>query len=232
MPHRTVVSTPSHSVLFMPSRLSPFGTAIKVVSVPTAQAPLHIRERGLPAATMVIDEDTGEVKAIVNARRLTALRNAAGTLLSHCIMRSLHFAHTDQRSGSLLSSRLLIPDERPPRSMVAIGSGAQISAHVPLFLQHYRTITRCTIFNRTANARLQGLIDTLRGDPRYSHVRFEGHALPQDESETSERRVLREFLRGSQVVITATSSTEPLFPSSYISPGTHLCLIGSYTPKM
>ena len=82
MPHRTVVPTPSHNVLFMPSRLSRFGTAIKVVSVPTAQAPLHIRERGLPATTMVMDEDTGEVKAIVNARKLTALRNAAGTLLS------------------------------------------------------------------------------------------------------------------------------------------------------
>ena len=147
-------------------------------------------------------------------------------------MEGPHFAHADQHLGSLLSSRLLIPNERPPRSMVAIGSGAQIGAHVPLFLQHYRTITRCTIFNRTANARLQGLIDSLRGDPRYNHVRFEGHVLPQDDLETSERRAFRESLQGSQVVITATSSAKPLFPSSYIPSGTHLCLIGSYTPKM
>ena len=32
--------------------------------------------------------------------------------------------------------------------------------------------------------------------------------------------------------MTATSSTVPLFPSSFVAPGTHLCLIGSYKPSM
>lgn len=39
-------------------------------------------------------------------------------------------------------------------------------------------------------------------------------------------------MRDASIVVTATSSTVPLFPSSFVSPGTHLCLIGSYKPTM
>lgn len=78
IPHRSTVSSPNHNTLFMPSRLAPLaGTAIKVVSVPTAKAPSEIKARGLPASTLVLDEQTGEIAAVVNARKLTALRNAA-----------------------------------------------------------------------------------------------------------------------------------------------------------
>jgi len=84
----------NHTALFMPARLGPptieltsfasevatnntlGDTAIKVVSVPK-QSGIY----GLPATTLVLDEVTGGVKAVVNARKLTALRNAAGTPL-------------------------------------------------------------------------------------------------------------------------------------------------------
>ena len=84
IPHRSIISTTNHRALFMPARLSvvtPSGsessTAIKIVSVPTPAAPIFVQDRGLQATTIVLDEDTGDVKAIVNARKLTALRNAA-----------------------------------------------------------------------------------------------------------------------------------------------------------
>ncbi len=77
IPHRGTILSSNHRVLFMPSRLSAIGTAIKIVSVPTPSAPADARERGLPASTMVIDDRTGEVTAVINARKLTALRNAA-----------------------------------------------------------------------------------------------------------------------------------------------------------
>lgn len=73
-PHRTSIQMKNHKALFMPSRIEGTGTAIKLVSVPTSAA----APDGLPASTMVIDEETGGVKALVNARSLTALRNAAG----------------------------------------------------------------------------------------------------------------------------------------------------------
>ena len=75
-PHRTSVQMSNHRVLFMPSRIEGVGTAIKAVSVPARDdAPL-----GLPASTLVMDEVTGSVKAIVNTRRLTAIRTAAGKI--------------------------------------------------------------------------------------------------------------------------------------------------------
>lgn len=58
-------------MLFMPGRVN-HQTAIKIVSVPKQGGD------GLPATTLVMDEKNGNVLAVINARRLTALRNAAG----------------------------------------------------------------------------------------------------------------------------------------------------------
>lgn len=59
------------TMLFMPARVTGT-TSCKIVSVPRAGAD------GLPGSTIMMDEKSGKVKAIMNARRLTALRNAAG----------------------------------------------------------------------------------------------------------------------------------------------------------
>lgn len=77
-PHRTLIQMENHTALFMPARICHStlnGTTLKTVCVPTSSSDI----RGLPASTIVMDEATGAVKAIVNARGLTALRNAAGT---------------------------------------------------------------------------------------------------------------------------------------------------------
>ena len=73
MPLRTSILSPNYTTLFMPARLAEFGSAIKVVSVPRGDV-----DTGIPATTVVMDDITGGVKAVVNARRLTALRTAAG----------------------------------------------------------------------------------------------------------------------------------------------------------
>ena len=75
-PHRTSISMARHTALFMPSRVPDLGTTIKVVSIPSFQG----AQQGLPASTLVLDEVTGCVKAIVNATALTALRTAAGAI--------------------------------------------------------------------------------------------------------------------------------------------------------
>jgi ornithine cyclodeaminase/alanine dehydrogenase-like protein (mu-crystallin family) len=80
-PHRTSIQSANHTALFMPSRINAIGTAIKVVSVPTSDSSDAARiPCGLPASTIVLDEHTGAVKALVNARSLTALRTAAGSV--------------------------------------------------------------------------------------------------------------------------------------------------------
>jgi ornithine cyclodeaminase/alanine dehydrogenase-like protein (mu-crystallin family) len=74
-PPRLATRSENHVSLFMPAHIQDIGTAVKVVSVPHEQN----ASNGLPASTLVLDEVTGGVKAIVNARNLTALRTAAGT---------------------------------------------------------------------------------------------------------------------------------------------------------
>ena len=96
MPHRIGIQMTSHTTLFMPARLGPSdapavesapasevattstlgSTAIKIVSIPKKSG-IH----GIPGTTLILDEVTGGIKAIVNARKLTALRNAAGMSL-------------------------------------------------------------------------------------------------------------------------------------------------------
>ena len=72
-PHRVSIVTKHFNTLFMPARVDELGSAIKTVAVPRG-----INRTGIPATTLVLDDETGAVSAIVNARSLTALRTAAG----------------------------------------------------------------------------------------------------------------------------------------------------------
>lgn len=47
-------------------------TAVKVVAVPKPHCPVP----GLPATTLLMDESTGSVRAVVNAAQLTGIRTA------------------------------------------------------------------------------------------------------------------------------------------------------------
>ncbi|KAF5375898.1 hypothetical protein D9615_008223 [Tricholomella constricta] len=200
-PHRTSITMGNHTALFMPARVSNpalHGTTLKAVCVPRDSADT----RGLPASTIVIDEATGAVKAIVNARSLTAIRNAA---------------------GSLLSTRLV--GLHTPTSIVTFGAGKQIEAHLDLHLRSFPSITSCTLVNRTHNSRVQGLHDRLTS--LFPHVSFTiiPRCPPSDIN-------LRTALRAASLIVCATSATFPLFPSSWVPTGAHVILIGSYTPAM
>ena len=49
---------------------------------------------------------------------------------------------------------------------------------------------------------------------------------------TSDDDRVKDAIRNADVICTATSSEKPLFPSEWVSPGTHLNLVGSFTPCM
>ncbi|KAL1731946.1 hypothetical protein EV714DRAFT_207920 [Schizophyllum commune] len=202
-PHRTSISMSQHTALFMPARIATdalTGTTIKVVSVPSSPGDT----RGLPGSTLVLDEDTGAVKAIVNSRSLTALRNAA---------------------GSLLSNRIVGMDA--PTTIATFGSGKQIEAHLHLFLRAYPTIIRCSIINRSANERLTKLADALRA--AFPNVTVETFSTATHSQADGS---VEGAVHSANIVICATSSTAPLFPSSWVQPGAHVILIGSYKPHM
>ena len=122
-PHRTSIPSKEHTVLFMPARIVPSpspdtgnagadrkvsllgGTTIKVVSVPRGAS----LARGNPATMLVLDEDTGSIKAVVNARYLTALRTAAGVAAFFFFL--LHFDNGKGHSCPRLLWALQIPPQ-------------------------------------------------------------------------------------------------------------------------
>ena len=56
-----------------------------------------------------------------------------------------------------------------------------------------------------------------------------------DSGDGSEVRVLDDpwaAVRGAHVIVTATTSSTPVFPGEAVEPGTHVSGIGSYTPRM
>ncbi|KAK7036798.1 hypothetical protein VNI00_011464 [Paramarasmius palmivorus] len=199
-PHRITIPTEKHKALFMPARIVKMGTSMKVASVPTSAGDSN----GIPGSTIVLDKDSGAVKAIVNSRSLTALRNAA---------------------GSLLSTTLVGPKE--PIHIIGFGAGQQILYNLDIHLGAFPSIRSCTIVNRSLNSRLQDVHETLKR--KYPSVNIDVLASdPEGQPNTD----VKDALANASIIITATPSKTPLFPSSWVRTGTHVILIGSYTPEM
>lgn len=106
---------------------------------------------------------------------------------------------------------------------MAFGAGKQIEAHVNLHLGAYPSIRTCTIVNRSRNTRAEVLLANLQ--TRFPDVVFTLLVSAQ-------RTEVQEAMWDAQIVVCATSSREALFPSSWVRAGTHVILIGSYTPAM
>ena len=112
---------------------------------------------------------------------------------------------------------------------MAFGAGKQIGAHLDLFIRHFPSISHCTIVNRTINVRANFLKETIKA--RFNHINF--HVISsQEEKNQEDSRQIEDAVRSADVIICATSSIVPLFPSSWVSTGTHVILIGSFTPVM
>lgn len=124
-------------------------------------------------------------------------------------------------SGSLLSTSLVYKGK--PTSIVAFGAGQQIDAHLNLHLRHFPTITKCAIVNRTINPRAIALKEKIANGFTRCQVDLLASTQPVD---------VEKAMRSADIIICATSSTKPLFPSSWVKNGAHVILIGSYTPTM
>ncbi len=116
-------------VLLGPSQGS--DTALKVVAVPTPAA----RHPGLPATTLLFDEETGKVSAMVNASELTGLRTAA---------------------ASAAATRLLANPKS--QRLVVFGTGAQAYYHARLILDLFPSVTELVFVARSASARATALL--------------------------------------------------------------------------
>lgn len=115
---------------------------------------------------------------------------------------------------------------------MVFGAGAQIAAHITLLLRHYfGSLKRCVIYNRSLNSRVERLVESLQLE--FASVTFVCRQTPGDPHCVGDDvDSLQSDVGSADIICTATSSTKALFPSSFVRPGTHLNLVGSYTPQM
>lgn len=242
-PLRTTLSSEHATTLVMPARADAQqdlgGIGIKVVSVP------HEGDAGLPATTTIFDEKTGRLRAVVNARSLTALRNACGQSWS-CTSYHISSARLADLEGLFLAGSTLYlqtvfdptSPETHPRNLVMFGSGAQIRAHAILFKSKFPSITSMTIIGRRRTDRLERLGDELRNV-------FGRTLIPDSETKVEvgvdgeEGFSTVHAVGQADVIVAATPSTSPLFSSSAVlsrldgkTKKTTIILIGSYKPHM
>ncbi len=162
--------------------------------------------RGAPMvqdAVLVLDAETGRARALLDGASLTEMRTAA---------------------GRALATELLAP--RAADVLTVFGAGAQGRSNVELLartrrLREVRIMSRSGASAERLVARLSEAADTL---------------TPEDRS--GPPPVLRavrdapEALDGASLVVTATSSTRPVFDGRDLEPGAHVNAVGSYRPDM
>jgi hypothetical protein len=122
------------------------GTAIKIVS----------SRDGVPASTVILDEVTGNVKTIVNARRMMAIK----TLVD--VWKCIFILLRPRNTGSHLAT--LVPSCPDLRHLLAFGAGNQIEEHVKLHISAIPTLCTGVIVVWSINARAGALVGHLQPD--------------------------------------------------------------------
>jgi len=136
-------------------------------------------------AVLLHDGETGELRAVVNASAVTAIRTAA---------------------VSAVATRLLAREDAA--TLAIIGAGTQAGAHLDA-IPSVRAITRIRIVSR-------------------SRKKAEDLAAKKQRSMRIEvMDSVEEAVRGSDIIVTATSSRQPVLERSWISAGTHINAVGS-----
>ncbi|KAK4684336.1 hypothetical protein P7C73_g5848, partial [Tremellales sp. Uapishka_1] len=215
-PLRLATTYESGKTVYMPARVKECGgTAIKLVSLPNESAD------SLPTTTLVLDETSGRVRYVINSSKLTALRNASGEPVHAPFSRLL--SCSPPPAGSALSYQLF-PPARDPTSLLIFGSGSQAYAHAHMFLKLHPSLKTLTLIVRRPTDRSTALASTLSN--AFPHVSISIGIS------TSSTFNLSQAVHNADIIITVTPSLSPLFNSVDVRSGTHLVLVGSYTPAM
>lgn len=228
-PARVALQTPRHVQLFMPAR-TPGASVVKVVSVASTSA-----NSGIPGVNLLFDEETGQVSHVVNSTVLTALRTAAGSLLSSIV------ALGKQDVCETV------------RTLLVFGDGAQALFHVWLHLAYFSAVQRVQVVvgchrkltrdeQRQKEFRFKSQLDSLLNSKTSATVTTaaaaaKGFSIDFLNAEEQSDEV-RTAVGGASLILMCTPSTWPLFPDSYLDTWSaseqrrHICAVGSYKPHM
>ncbi|KAF8001864.1 hypothetical protein HF325_002829 [Metschnikowia pulcherrima] len=208
VPERTVrQSTTTNSDtthLFMPCIL-PETVGVKVVS----GGPSNSRKKlGFQGSVSVLNEYTGELDAVINAKTLTAFRTA----LASCV--------------SLV--KVFCPDlENKNLNLVLVfGAGPQAFWHVILVTRLYPALSNVNIISRSKDS-AQALVRDLE---RFVTLKLTAFSSEQDLND------LKQVVRKSSIIFGCTPSTDAIIKEEYINKDAQktkfISLIGSYKPHM
>jgi alanine dehydrogenase len=129
-----------------------------------------------------------------------------------CLIVGNSFTRYKTAADSALAARFLA--RRRPERLLMIGAGSQALVHLKVMCAEFPSIRRIDVWNRDA-ARAAKLVDRL--------------ALP------AELRICADLepnAREADIIVSATGATEPLIRGEWLRPGTHVDLVGGYTPQM
>jgi ornithine cyclodeaminase len=140
---------------------------------------------------LLFDGSDGELKAIVNASAITAIRTAA---------------------VSALATRLLA--RAGAGDLAIIGAGVQARTHLRA-IACVRKLRRVRIAARR-----------LESAQQFAQEMQPGFPSPIEPLES-----VKAAVRNADIIVTATTSREPVLRREWISPGAHINAIGTYSPK-
>jgi alanine dehydrogenase len=190
-----------------PTRVRPAGDAraalgAKLVTVFSANA-----VKGLPshlASILLLDPDTGALRALLDGRYITETRTAA---------------------VSAVSSRLLA---RPTaKSLAIIGSGVQARSHLEA-LSRVHTLKHVAVWSPNKSHCDRFVADAktaTRSDPGPTQVRPRS-----DPYAISSVDHVGEAVVGADIIVLVTASPTPVLESGWVKPGAHLICVGACRP--
>jgi ornithine cyclodeaminase/alanine dehydrogenase-like protein (mu-crystallin family) len=130
-----------------------------------------------------------------------------------CVITGENFTRWKTAADSALGAAYLARDDA--RVLTVIGAGAQAPAQIRLLRAVRPSIARVCVWNRT---------------PAKARALVAGLAVPNVDAQPAED--LETAVRSADIVSCLTSATAPVLRGSWLKPGTHVDLVGSFTPQM
>lgn len=163
----------------------------------------HNPEKGLPAmlgTTMLFDDSTGRPLALLNAEGIGKLRTGA--------------------AGAIGAKYLANPDAK---HLLVVGTGAQAACQIAATLLVMPGLQTVTVYNPHGAARAVKRLPEIESEVR-ALLAACGKALTLNLTVAVD---LQAAVGESDIIITATPSTEPLIQADWVKPGTHFSCIGA-----
>jgi ornithine cyclodeaminase/alanine dehydrogenase-like protein (mu-crystallin family) len=122
---------------------------------------------------------------------------------------------TEMRTAAVSAVSVDLLARADASRLTILGSGVQARSHLEA-VSLVRKLSSVTVWSRT---------------PAHAE-RFAQEMAKAVPCAITTGASVREAVQGADIVVTATSAREPVLQGDWIAPGTHLCVVGSSSPKL